>query len=138
MVIPNLSKIKEDFNTVIRYSQNIPDPKTDRLFDVWMECKRDIIEVFGGKYIYEYPEKVAFELGEKEKHERVIRFAALVESQWGYSELAQFIETQEPGFFQNMTVSDYTAWDGKLIKKGTKLVKAFKHFIKNDRSLADI
>ena len=138
MVKPNLSKIKEDFDTVIRFSQNIPDPKTDRLFDVWMECKRDIIEVFGGKYIYEYPEKVAFELGEKEKHERVIRFAALVESQWGYSELAQFIEAQEPGFFQNMTVSDYTAWDGKLIKKGTKLVKAFKHFIKNNRSLADV
>lgn len=37
-----------------------------------------------------------------------------------------------------MTISDYTAWDGKLIKKGTKLVKAFKHFIKNDRSLTDI
>ena len=138
MAIPNLAKIKEDFDNVIRHSQGIPDPKTDKLFDVWMECKRDIIEVFGGKYIYEYPEKVTFELGEKEKHDRVIRFAGLVESQWGYSELAQFIEAQEPGFFKNMTISDYTAWDGKVIKKGTKLVKAFKHFITNDRSLTDV
>lgn len=138
MANPNLAKIKEDFDKVIIHSQNIPNPQTQKLFDEWLEAKRDIIECFGGKYIYEYPEKVSFELGEKEKHDRVLRFAALVESQWGYSELAQFIEAQEPGFFNNMTVSDYTAWDGKVIKKGTKLVRAFKHFIKNDRSLTDV
>ena len=138
MAIPNLSKIKEDFDTVIRYSQSIPNPKTDRLFDAWQEAKRDFIEAFGGKYIYEYPGKVSFELGEKEKHDRVVRFADQVASQWGYYDLSQFIESQEPGFFKNMTVSDYKAWDGKVIKKGTKLVRAFKHFITNERSLADI
>lgn len=72
---PNLSEIKSDFYRVIQYSQNIPDPKIDRLFDVWMECKRDFIELFGGQYIYEFPEKVSFDLGPKEKHDRVIRFA---------------------------------------------------------------
>lgn len=138
MAIPNLAKIKEDFDKVIAYSQGVENPKTDRLFDVWLECKRDFIEAFGGNYIYEFPEKVAFELGEKEKHNRVIRFAGLVESQWGYSELAHFIEDQEPGFFQNLTVADYKSLDGKIIKKGTKLVRAFKHFIHNDRSLADV
>ena len=139
MVIPNLTKIKEDFDKVITYSQYIPDPKTDRLFDVWLECKRDFIELFGGKYIYEFPEKVSFDLGPKEKHDRVIRFAGQVASQWGYTNLADFIEKQEDGFFQNLTVEDYTAWDGKIIRKGSKLVKSFRHFIKdNDRSLIDI
>ena len=134
----NLVQIKADFNKVISWSQNIPDPKTDRLFDAWLDAKRDFIENFGGKYIYEYPEKIAFELGPKEKHERVLRFISLVESQWGYSELASFIEAQEQGFFDNITVSDYRGWDGKLIKKGTKLVRAFKHFTNNERCLADI
>ena len=138
MVNPNLTKIKEDFDEVIRYSQNIPDPKTDRLFDVWMECKRDFIELFGGKYIYEFPEKVSFDLGPKEKHDRVIRFAGQVESTYGYSQLAEFIESQEAGFFNNLTVEDYTTWSGKVIKKGTKLVKAFKNFIENEKSLIDI
>ena len=136
---PNLSEIKSDFYRVIQYSQNIPDPKIDRLFDVWMECKRDFIELFGGQYIYEFPEKVSFDLGPKEKHDRVIRFAGQVASQWGYTDLAEFIERQEDGFFQNLTVEDYTAWDGKVIRKGSKLVKAFRHFVKdNDRSLFDI
>ena len=139
MAIPNLSKIKEDFDTVIRYSQGIPDPKTDRLFDVWMECKRDFIELFGGKYIYEFPGKISFDLDPKEKHDRVIRFAGQVESQWGYSELANFIEKQEDGFFKNITVEECRGWDGKIIPKGMKLVKAFRHFVnKDDRSLADI
>ena len=139
MVNPNLTKIKEDFDKVIQYSQSIPDPKTDRLFDVWLECKRYFIELFGGKYIYEFPEKVSFDLDPKEKHDRVIRFAGQVASQWGYTNLADFIEKQEDGFFQNLTVEDYTAWDGKVIRKGSKLVKSFRHFIKdNDRSLIDI
>ena len=92
---PNLAQIKQDFNKVISWSQNIPDPKTDKLFDSWLEAKRDIIEIFGGNYIYEYPEKVLFELGPKEKHDRVLSFADHVESQWGYSQLAAFIENQE-------------------------------------------
>lgn len=138
MTKPNLARIKEDFDKVISWSQNIPNPQTDRLFDNWLEAKRDIIEVFDGQYIYEYPDKVSFELGEKEKHDRVMHFASYVESQWGYSQLASFIEDQEDGFFDNITVSDYRAWNGKMIKKGTKLVKAFKHFIENERSLTDI
>ena len=135
----NLSEIKQQFDDVIKYTQNIPDPQTDRLFEIWRECKRDFIEVFNGKYIYEFPEKVSFELDAKEKHDRVIRFAGQVASQWGYTDLASFIENQEEGFFKNITISDYTAWDGKVIKKGAKLVKSFRHFVKdNDRSLTDI
>ena len=138
MAISNLSKIQEDFNSVIRYSQDIPDPKTDKLFNTWLESKANFIELFGGKYIYEFPEKVSFDLGPKERHDRVIRFAAQVESTYGYSQLAEFIEKQEEGFFQNLTVEDYTTWSGKVIKKGTKLVKAFKNFIENEIALTNI
>lgn len=138
MLNQKLNKIQEDFNKVITFSQGIPEPKTDKLFEMWKECKRDFIEVFDGKYIYEFPEKVSFELDPKEKHNRVIRFAGQVASTWGYGDLADFIEVQEEGFFNNITVSDYTAWDGKVIKKGTRLVKAFRHFVEDNRSLTDI
>lgn len=85
MAISNLSKIQEDFNSVIRYSQDIPNPKTDKLFNTWLESKANFIELFNGEYIYEFPEKVSFDLGPKEKHDRVIRFASQVESTYGYS-----------------------------------------------------
>lgn len=134
-----VNKIKEDFDKVITYSQGIKNPKTDRLFKIWEEKKKYFIRAFGNKLIYELPFDVSFEIGEKEKHDRIMRFADQVDSQWGYSALAQFIEKQEAGFFDNLTVADYEGWDGKTIHKGTKLVKAFNHFIKdNDRSLFDI
>ena len=138
MPVENLNEIKDDFDKVIRYSQNIPEPKTDELFEKWLKCKERFIDFFGGKLIYEYPEKVQFELGKKEKHDRVIRFAGQISSLWGYHDLAKFIEAQEEGFFQNLTIEDYTAWDGKVIRKGSKLVKSFRHFVNNDRCLADI
>ena len=47
-----VSKIKEDFNKVITYSQGIGEPKTDKLFDIWFKAKRDLIKVFGNKFIY--------------------------------------------------------------------------------------
>ena len=135
---PNLNKIKEDFDKVIRFSQNIPDPKTERLFEVWQEAKRDFIEAFGGEYIFELPGKVSFDLGEKEKHKRIMRFVEMVFNHWGYEDLALFIEAQEPGFFQNLTVKDYTTANGTVIKKGAKLVRAFKYFVNKGRGLTDI
>lgn len=133
-----IQEIKNQFDKVIAYSQGIEDPKTDKLFDIWYTQKRHLFMTFGEKFIYEFPEKVSFELGKKAKHDRVVRFIEDVYHRWGYLELSNFIELQEEGFFQNLTVADYTTRDGKLIKKGTKLVKAFKHFINNERSLTDI
>lgn len=133
-----IQHIKQDFNNVIRHSQGILEPKTDKLFEIWRLAKNDIINAFGGKYIIEYPERVYFDIGKKEKHERIIEFISLIENVYGNSELAQFIEDQEEGFFQNLTVADYTTWNGKSIKKGTKLVKSFKYFINNDKILTDI
>ena len=49
----------------------------------------------------------------------MIRFAGQVESTYGYSQLAEFIEKQEEGFFKNLTVEDYTMWSGKVTTSGT-------------------
>lgn len=133
-----INKIKEDFNKVIAYSQGIPEPKTDKLFDIWRVSKDYFIRMFGGQYIYECPEKVQFELSEEAKHERVLSFINLVEECYSNFDLAKFIHKQEDGFFKNLTIDDYTTIDGKVIHKGTKLVKAFKYFVNNERSLTAI
>ena len=70
-----IEAIKEKFDKVIVYSQSgIVEPQTDELFDLWADAKRDIIEAFGGKYIYEFPEKVTFELTEDAENDRIQYF----------------------------------------------------------------
>ena len=132
-----MKTIKEDFDKVITYSQGIPEPKTDKLFKEWYQAKKDIIELFGGKYIYEYPEKISFELSEKGKKERIAFFIHDISSKWMNYSLAEFIEAQKEGFFDNLTVSDYE-YLGVKIKKGSKLVRAFKYFEEDKRVLNDI
>ena len=138
MFSPEVQKIKEDFDKVITYSQNIPNPQTEQLFELWLERKKDIIEAFGGKFIYEYPKKITLLLGDKEKNQRIIRFIDSVINNWDCEELGSFIEIQSKGFFNNITVEDFTTHTGKIIKKGTKLVKSFKYFIPEGRRLEDI
>ena len=133
-----MTEIQEAFNKVITHSQGIAEPKTDALFKLWEINKAHIRKQFGDRLIWESPEKISFELGEKEKHARISQFVYDIDIRWRNGDLAEFIELQEKGFFKNTTIEDYRAPDGKLIKKGTKLIKAFKHFINDERSLNDI
>jgi hypothetical protein len=80
---------------------------------------------------------VSFELDDKAKHERVVNFVNSLEERYEYYDLARFVFEQEPGFFNNITVSDYLTENGKKIQKGTKLVRAFKYFAEG-RVLEDI
>lgn len=135
-----IQEIKEKFDKVIAYSQTgIIEPKTDKLFDLWADAKRDIIEAFGGKYIYEFPEKITFELTEDAKDDRIQNF---INHLWdlGYDELGIFLNHQRDGFYKNGVVEEYKLSDAKgtIITKGTKLVKAFKYFIKNEIVLNEL
>ena len=57
-----IAEIKNQFKAVIAYSQGIADPKVDKLFDQWLDAKRDFIEAMNGQLIYEFPEKISFSL----------------------------------------------------------------------------
>lgn len=133
----NLEEIKEQFQSVLSYSQNIDDPKVDKLFDKWLEAKRDFIEAMDGELIYEYPEKISLPLAQHERDVRIDDFIASVENRWGNYGLAEFIDCMRDGFFNNLTTKDYVT-DTKVIKKGTKLIKAFKYFEKDKCALTDI
>ena len=134
-----LNEIKSNIKEVISYSQGIENPKVDELIDNWYQAKKDIIALFGGKLIYTFPEKVVFHLDEKEKKARLSEFIASVEDRWDNVELADFIAKFENNFFENLTFEDYVVpSSGKIIKKGTKIIKAFKFFEEDKIVLDDL
>ena len=134
----NIKEIQEQFNKVIAHSQGIPEPKTDKLFELWLEAKRDFIEAFDGKLIYTVPQKVSFELSQKEKMLRVNDFIDSVSMTWGNEPLADFIDENKETFFQNIVEKGTVLSDGTKIPKGMKLVKAFKFFENNKKGLEEL
>lgn len=128
-------KIQEKFNEVIKYSQNIENPNTDELFKKWYEAKKEFIEALDGKLIWEWPEKVSFELGPKEKNLRINDFIDMVVNNYGNNALAEFVEVEKEGFFSNQVIKSYKASNGAEIPKGMKLLKAFKFFEKDSKVL---
>lgn len=120
--------VQEQFNKVVSYSQGIPEPETDKLFADWLEAKRDFIEAFGGQLIYEWPEKVSFELGSREKSLRLDDFIGVLENRYENYDLAEFVRANKEGFFSNQVVEPYTTSKGDTIPKGMKLLRAFKFF----------
>jgi hypothetical protein len=132
----DVKAIQMEFDQVISYSQNIPYPKSDKLFELWLEAKRDIIEAFGGNLIYKVPEKVSFELSHKEKMLRVNDFIESVSMTWDNEPLASFIDDNKESFFNNIVEKGVVLGDNTKIPKGMKLVKAFK-FFENDKKVLE-
>lgn len=129
-----MEAIKQQFDKVIKHSQaGITEPKTDKLFQIWLENKQDIIRAFGDRLIYEFPEKVSFEVTDELKKQRVQNFINYI---WeiGYDSLGRFLDHQKDGFYLNQVIEEYN-FLGKIITKGTKLLKAFKYFISDEQLL---
>ena len=49
----SISKIQEQFNRVIQYSQDIDNPKTDKLFADWYTAKKRFIDYMDGELIWQ-------------------------------------------------------------------------------------
>lgn len=126
--------IQEQFNQVVAYSQGIPDPQTDELFDRWLEAKRSFIEAFDGKLIYEVPETVCFTLDAADKQNRLDEFINSLWSVYSNEDLAEFVAENSEGFFDNKVLKEWTTSEG-IIPTGMKLVKAFKFFEKDKATL---
>lgn len=126
--------IREQFKSVIRHSQGIPDPKVDYLFNEWERQKERFIKRFGG-LIYEWPVPVEFTLDEAQKRARAMEFASTVSDTFNNPVLAEFIDENLDTFFENK-VSKVV--EGGCIPKGMKLLKAFKYFEPNKAALRNI
>ena len=134
----DIREIKKQFDEVIRYSQGIENPKTEELFNRFLDAKRDFIELFGGNLIYEYPYVLHLKLDKKEKQKNLNNFLDTIDCLYSNYDLIDFIETNRDGFFTNQVIEEYKLPDGKIIPVGMKLVKAFKYFISDKDLLNDI
>ena len=131
-----LEEIKKQVSEVIEYSQDF-EPNVDELINTWIEAKRDFIEAFGGKLIYEVPIPAAFEMTECAKTRRIHELERYVIDQYDYYNLAEFIENNKEGFYDNQVIKN-DVYRGKKIPAGAKLIKSFKHFVSGDNALHDI
>ena len=125
--------IKRQFAEVIKYSQNIPNPKVDVLFEKWKKAKSEFIERFGG-LIYEWPIEIEFNLDPKDQRIRAADFADSVYDNFRNLELSMFIEENLDTFFENKVSRS----SRKDIPVGMKLIKSFKFFEKDKGVLENI
>ena len=134
-----LNEIKEKFKEIISYSQEIAQPKVDKLFDLWLENKKSYIELFDGKLIYELPEPVSFEMTEKDKKSKFEDFLTSMDTYVNINDdFIDFLEAERDGFFSNTVCEEYRTRSGEKIPKGMKLVKAFKYFIEDKELLTEL
>lgn len=130
----DIKEIQEQFNKVILHSQDYPEVKTDKLFEKWYENKKWFIEANDGKLIFEFPERVSFDLDEDEKMRRV---GAFIEEISSYNvKLARFLSYFRHDFYKNSTTEDYSITDEKKVPKGMKISRAIK-FFEEDSFLLD-
>lgn len=128
------SDIKEQFKSVIRYSQGIDNPQIDNLFAQWETSKRKFIERFGG-LVYEWSEPVEFSLDANTKRSMAMEFANTVSDTFNNPMLAEFIDENIDTFFDNK-VSKVA--ENSQIPQGMKLIKAFKFFEPNKTTLREV
>lgn len=131
--------IKEQFKKVISYSQGMPlEPQIDKIFAMWREAKQDFIKAWRGELIYEINHPVCFELSEADKKTRLHNFMNNMYDTYGNEELYRFLDFHQESFFSNHLPKAYALEDGRIIPKGTKIIKAFKFFEDDERVLADL
>lgn len=133
--------LKQQVYEVIKYSQNIEDPKIDELLNHWYVQKHRIRDRFlEGKNSYTYPNKVSFELNNESKRERYDCFIEYVANIlcWD-SEFVNYLQALSPqDFYANTLPFNYILDNGKKIQEGSKIIKSFKYFLGNENLLADI
>lgn len=134
--IDTINGIKEDFDRILSYSQNVPTPlATDDLLSRWYDNKKRFIDKFGGQLIYELPDPITFEIPEKDRKTMVTDLSESFSLKYHNEDIADFVFETRADFFSNILSKDYTSASGKVIKKGSKIIKAFKHFESNKELL---
>ena len=127
--------LKYQIKEVVRYSQCIMDPQVDDLVERWASAKEKFINRFGGKLIVEWPVPLEIHLDPHDRRVRASEVADYVSNVFHNDDLASFIDQNIDSFFDNKVVNTV---NGVNIPKGMKLVKAFKYFEKDKKTLRNI
>ena len=103
---------------------------------MWYHNKSAIIDMFGGELIKEVG-KVSFKLDSSAKETKTMQFLNYLDSLNNYP-LYRFFVVNRDGFLDNKVLEEYRLGEGKVIPAGSKLVKSFKHFIKDKELLETV
>lgn len=130
--------IKVQFDKVLKHNiENCSEVHTDELFEDWYTHKKYFLDKFGGP-IYEYPEPLKLEVDPTSKatlFDEFLRKLRDLARKRGYSyELYEFCVFNGQNDFYENKVSKPLRDD---IPVGTKLIKAFKHFISDKEDLRE-
>lgn len=136
--ILDLKKMKDTVDAVLEYSQGVPGPlATEDLIQRWYDSKKRFIDKMGGKLYIESASNITFEIPESSRKTYVGDFAERVDAVYHNPDLADFIFGMQKCFYNNITEFDYV-WNDMKITKGSKIIKAFKHFEKDKEKLIAI
>ena len=139
--ITDYRDIQEQFNKVIKYSQGLDKVNTDEIFANWFNNKKKIREnYFGNTLIHEIGHVEAHLTEEEIKHEVtkyfMRKFASLVSYDIStYDDFIKYVENNINSFATNILENDYKISEDKVIQKGSKFTKSFKHFITSEALL---
>lgn len=146
-----LNSIKSDFTLMVANSQNLDynSLNFDKLFEQWSKNKQYFYDLFRQQLIYKSKEKITFHLDEQTRCDRVEEFLDWLNNSFIWSDtenadlgaLDEFINNNRNSFFKNKvekTYQDRVHFYGYEepaeyieIPAGTKLIKAFKYYIKD-------
>lgn len=132
-----IQQIKTQFTEVIRWSQNIPEPRVDKLFEKWFYAKENIIRRIFGNQLMLNLGRVSYDISTETKRNKINVFYNWVSQFYPTTKaLEDFLSTLTPEEFYDNHLANNYIFDDKKINKGTKVIKAFKHFI-NDEELLE-
>ena len=132
--------IQKDFKEVITYSQGISDPKIDDIVKAFEKNKAWFYHLFGDQLIYEFPKPVSFNYSIKEQKEKFDNFVNRINDHYDLYTLSSFIDVNgSEAFYNNVIEEDFTVSSEDIcIKKGSKMLKAFKYFVEDEKLLRKI
>lgn len=130
-----MESIKKQFDEVITATQGIEDPKTEDLFAEWKKNKQWFLDLNGGNPIYTYPKKIECKLNQEQKQYNLDNFIEKIVVPMDNAELSSFLSENKDTFYSNIVNSDYHLINGKLITKGSKIIKSLKYFTEDEKTL---
>ena len=133
-----LKSIKDKVEQVLEYSQNVSELDLTNLIDRWYDAKKFFIDSFGGKLIYQFPNKMTFHMSDDNKASKLANFISSMYSNFDLYALSRYLNTRSTEeFFSNTVLQEYE-YEGEIIPKGMKLLRSFKFFVQDENLLFHI
>lgn len=146
----NFENLTKQVKDIFQYNWGCPDDElvhVDEMMREWEKNKHHIYKAFNNQLIYELPAEQTIHISSDTKKSKVRELCDWIEENMfdvpNCFDLIDFIEEIGEDLFYNVLKYDYGFFDveadtEKLVKSGSKITKAFKHFISDKNVLTEI